>query len=390
MLIATRAWAQAGADSTSEGMFRVGPMRITPAITVSSGVDTNVFNQAVAPRSDITTTVIPRVQVTARLRRLSVELRNVTDAVHFQTYSAQGGLSTRNEVKGELPLNRLRLSLGHSFGTVNQRASIELDARVRRRETALNAGLDLRAASKTILRVNATRATTRYDDTSLLGASLSTTLDRTAESAGASLRYAISALTTVSVAGDAMRETFPLSPERDSASVRVGPAIEFLPRAVMSGRAFVGYRSFSIDSGIAPDYAGAVASIELSSVIRGETRVAVQAERDLAYSFDPFTPYYVLTGAGASVARRIAERWDAALHATHQRLDYRSRVDIAGATANRVERSDWVRVYGVGLNYRFRRDVRFGITAFHTNRHSDLEVRGFRGTRILGQFTYGS
>ena len=381
------------ADPVNAARLRVGPFGVTPSITLSTGIDTNVLAEPANPKTDLMTIASPRVGVWLRPRRVILELRNATDVIGFRQYQAQGGFNTRNEVRVDVPLNRLRLFAGHSFTTTEQRASIEIDARARRRETNLNVGADIRATSKLFVRVGATHAVMAFaDDASNLGVNLAEALNRRLDVGTAALRYQLTGATTLAFSADAARERFDLAPTRDSTSLRIAPGVEFDPRAILSGRAYVGIRRFTITSGLAPTYTGPVAAVELSSVIRGATRLGVVVNRDVAYSFDVTTPYYLLSGGGGTVSRRLGERWEFAVNAGRQNLLYRSNILLpANRTGVPAEvRRDFVNTYGGSITYLFSPTMRFGFGIDHAKRHSGLNQRGYEGTRFLAQFGYGS
>lgn len=383
--------AQVESDPVSAARIRLGPLGITPTLTLSTGVDTNVFNEADDAKQDLTTAISPRVQAWFRMRRLLVEAQNATDAIGYREYSGQGGLSTRNEVRASVPLNRLRLTVINSFASIQQRASLEIDTRVRRRDNNLTGVVDLRATPRTVLRASAARSTTGFaDEASYLGVSLAETLNRTAQTAELSIRYEATSVTTVVGSIERMQERFERSPERDSGSLRVAPGVEFQRGGLFTGRAFAGYRRFSIDSGLAADFTGPVAAVELSSTLRGDTRVGVQVSRDVAYSFEVTTPYYVLTATGVTLGRRLADRWDVTAQAARQRLGYRRRTTASvPADGSAGDRVDTVFSLGGGVNYRLSPSLRFGLNVDRSRRRSGLVQRTYDGTRILGQFTYG-
>ena len=280
--VAVRAQAS---DPVSSARLRLGPFGVTPSISVSSGVDSNVFAEDTNAKSDITTVANPRIQMWLRKRRLTLDIRNSTDITTFMEYRAQGGFNTRNDVQLDMPINRVRLLATHSFTTTEQRASVEIDARARRREMTFSGGADVRTSSKTFLRVLASRANLTFDeDASNQGVVLAQTLNRRMDVGTVALRYQLTGATTLAVSADAAREQFEFSTQRDSTSLRVVPGVEFDSRAIVSGRAYVGYRRFTITSGLAPPYTGPVALVELSSVIRAANRLSVQVSRDVAYT----------------------------------------------------------------------------------------------------------
>src|SRR6185503_18603711 len=94
--------------------------------------------------------------------------------------------------------------------------------------------------------VAARRGRTRFNgDAEFLGASLAETLDRDSSGYTATGRHRLTPLTSIAVKYDRIEDRFPLAPVRDTDSYRVMPGVEFKPRALISGFAYVGYRRFS-------------------------------------------------------------------------------------------------------------------------------------------------
>jgi hypothetical protein len=192
---------------------------------------------------------------------------------------------------------------------------------------------------------------------------------------------------------EAVRERFAGSSIRDSDSVRVTPGVEFDPRALIGGRAFVGYRRFIIRSGVAPRFTGVVASVQLASTIRGATRLAVRANRDVAYSYDVTSPYYLLTTVGASVTRRLGRNWDLGVAVGRDNLNY-ERWTIPPPTVEGAlglpPRFETVDSLGGSGGYRLGENMRFAVSYDYSRRTSTRLRRPYEGARILSQFTYGS
>src|SRR6185436_18857609 len=92
------------ANPAETARIHLGPVGLTPGITVSTGVDSNVFAEEVDPKSDMVMVVNPRVQWWFRARRLILEVRNTADAVTFMHYQSQSGFGMNNEVRVEVPL----------------------------------------------------------------------------------------------------------------------------------------------------------------------------------------------------------------------------------------------------------------------------------------------
>lgn len=393
-MLPSAAIAQSTADPVSTARLRLGPFGITPSIDLASGLDTNVFNDTVDPKEDWTTTVNPKVDVWFRIGPVRFEVRNNSNFSSFNEYTDQGGLGTRNEARLDLPLNRTSWFVAQTFVNTRERPTVEVDSRVRRRDDIVTVGTNIRASSKTTFRLNATRALQRFDDeASFGGVNLATALNRRSETGALSLRYQVATLTTLVMQAEAAREAFDSSPLRDSESVRVSPGIEFDPHALIGGRAFVGYRRFIITSGFAPRFTGVVASVELTSTIRGATRLSVQANRDVAYSYDIANAYYLLSGVGASVTHRLAQNWDVTAEVGFQDLNYERwtfPTTIPRFVSALPPRFETVELYRGGIGYRFGESMRLSLTGDHSRRTSTRVLRPYEGTRILSAFSYGS
>jgi hypothetical protein len=379
--------AQTGEPAAVPARFRLGPVGITPGISVSAGVDSNVLATESLPQDDVMMSVNPRVQTGLRMQRMTLDVRTSVSSVHYRELENQGGVNWSNDT-------RINLSLTHSVMSTQQRATYEIDARARHDETMVGAGADIRMTSRTSLRLGATRSKIEYgDDAFNLGVNLADSLNRRIDIATLALRYQLTGSTTFGLSGDAIREEFDLSPIRNSRSVRLTPGVEFDKYAIISGRAYAGYRRFTLTSGMAPTFTGPVAAVDLSSVIRGRTRLGLQLSRDVSYSYDVMTPYYLLTTGALSLSRRLGDRWEIVANGSKNILGYRSNrllaIDPEPASPGLTIRRDYVYLYGGGLNYLFNDRVRCGVTAEHIRRDSDVPTHGYRATRVLAHLDYG-
>ncbi len=92
------AWA--GQDPVPPGTISLGPVRITPALNINDmGVDNNVFNEPVDPKSDFTVTISPRADVVFRVRRLTLKYTTATDYVYFHKYRTERGTNTSSSAR---------------------------------------------------------------------------------------------------------------------------------------------------------------------------------------------------------------------------------------------------------------------------------------------------
>lgn len=390
------AWAQAP-DPFTSARVHVGPFAITPTVSLANvGVDTNVFNTWENPQSDFTATVTPAADVWMRFGPGRLNVKMAGSYLYFAKYADQRALGTTDSARVELPLLHLRPWFEGSFLTVRDRPGYEIDLRLRRAETGLGGGVDLFVSTRTTAGVSFRQTKTDYQaGETFLGTSVRDALNRSTTVGAASFRYALTPLTTVVLAVESVHERFEFSPVRDSNGFRVLPGVEFDASALITGSAHVGYRHLTMLTAGMPDYTGPVASVDLGYVLMGITRFSVQMSRDVAYSYDPAEPFYLLTGVTGSVSQSVGGPWSVEARAGVQRLSYRV-IDQALATAlglgdvqGLAGRVDTVRTYGGGIGYKLGPSTRLGFNVDYFTRRSALYSRQYRGLRAGSSVTYG-
>src|SRR5262249_25484212 len=151
-------------------------------------------------------------------------------------------------VRGEAYAHRLTLFAEENYFNTRQRPNYEIDLRSRHLENDIVGGVKVHATSKLSVEAGGRRAETRYDaDAFFNGESLQDTLNRTTTGLVGAVRDRLTPLTTFGVKFDRLHDAFPYSPERNSDSYRVMPGVEFKPKALVNGDAWIGYRSFTPD-----------------------------------------------------------------------------------------------------------------------------------------------
>src|SRR6185503_15724541 len=98
---------------------------------------------------------------------------------------------------------------------------------------------------------------------------------------------------------------FDLSPERDSDSLRITPTVTFSPGGLLNGSASIGYRRFNGRSADLPDFSGLVAVVNIGATIVGRHRLETSFARDLRYSYEDATPYYLSTGGTVTLTTQV-------------------------------------------------------------------------------------
>jgi hypothetical protein len=405
-LAPSRAWAQVSSPaptttSSTESIDEVrknyrihaGPFYVNPAILLKDlGVDTNVFNQAGEQKSDFTFTVTPQTDVAVTFaRRGLLKAMLGADVVYYATYDSERSVDPQATLRAEAYANRLTLFAEDSYLNTRQRPNYEIDVRSRHLQNDLSAGLNVRLTAKTSVEVAGRQGRTRFDgDTIYFGSSLKDALDRDTTGVAITAKHKLSALTTLAARYERIQDEFLLSPVRNTDSYRVMPGVEFKPRALISGIAYVGYRSFTPKSPTLPEYSGLVSQVGLSYTLLGSTTFGVTADRDVSYSFEQLTPYFVDNGTGVFVRRAIGGRWDVLASAARHRYVYRNLALSTAALVPLPERVDITDSFTLNLGYRMKRQTRIGFGgSYHRRTSTAATFRDYDGLRVGTTVNYG-
>jgi len=380
--------AQEVEDPYETARFRLGPIRFTPAIQITSvGHDSNVFNEADDPKSDTTAAFGPVVQLWVRPLGTRLTAKVGGQYLYFKEFDNQRAWNTANEGRWEVPLARFTPFIAGSYVNSRERQGYEIDSRARRRDDTITAGTRLRLSGKTTFVVSLRRFNAKYDEQeSFLGTDLAQALNRREQTTQVQFRYALTPLTTFVLETDVQRDRFNRTQVRDTDSVKVMPGFELNPMALISGRVFVGYRDFKPLTDTLPRYRGMVASVD-ATYVRDSTRFEARVHRDLAYSYEPTRPYYALLDFGLTVTQRITTAWELVGRGSRQQLAYRQFGSLDGAGAAQRDRGY---LYGGGIGYLLGETFRLGFDANYYTRRSDFELRrDYEGLRLFGSISYG-
>ena len=239
---------QSNDEARKNASAHFGPFYVTPAFHLKElGVDTNVFNEAGEQKSDFMFNFSPKADVwVAMARRALITTTVATDLVWYKKYDSERSVDPQASVRAEIYLQRLTLFGQGEYLNTRQRLNYEIDLRTRHVENNFEAGVEYRLTPKLSLSVSGRRADLRFDDDAVfLGTSLQETLNQDTTGFNAAIKLKLTPLTTLLVRGERFTDEFPFSPERDTDSIRVMPGVEFKPRALLNGSAFVGFRKFT-------------------------------------------------------------------------------------------------------------------------------------------------
>ncbi len=215
------------------------------------------------------------------------------------------------------------------------------------------------------------------------GRALNQELNRTLKSAELGWRQRLTALTTWITRMSRESERFEFEDARNSDSFRVSSGFELGRFALIRGSAFAGYRKLTpADGGILPGFSGVTADVDVSYTAPTQTRLGAAVERDVQYSYERATPYYVQTGWTATLTQRVTGKWDAQVSGGRDRLAYQA-INPTDA------RKDFVGRFGGGIGYAVRDQVRASFDVNSVYRSSEIPGREYGGIRAGLNVTYG-
>jgi hypothetical protein len=376
-----------------ESSGHVGPLYFTPQLHLKElGVDSNVFNAAGDQKSDFTFTVRPAADAYIPVaRRALFQVRAATDLVWYATYATERSIDPQFLGRSEVYIRRVTLFAEGEYINTRERLNYEVDARARHVENNGTAGVAVRLTPKFSVEVAGRMDEMRFDaDEEFDGVRLQRQLDRKTTGYSVSTHHRLTPLTTIVVRYEGIEDKFRFAPLRDSRSVRVMPGVEFKPRALIKGSAYIGYRRFTPSASQAlPEFSGLVGQLGLSYTLLGSTTFGVSFARDLTYSYDEVRPFFVNTWVGASVRRAVGRRFDVLVSADRYLYAYRDLLSQPVIDLVRTPRTDTTWNYAAGIGYRVGNGrIGFGVSYWERESTTRL-LRDYDNLRFGTTVTYG-
>jgi hypothetical protein len=308
------------------------------------------------------------------------------DWVYYNKFASERSANTNYRIGVDRTFNRLALKGNARHLNTRDRPGYEIDARSRRAETQYDGEATVRVMAKTNVGATGWRRRTTFDrDAVFREASLAEELDRTSSGTGVVVRHNWTPLTSLALDVTRERDRFVVAQFRDSDSTRVLGSVTFQPLALINGTASVGFRRFTPLPADVPAFRGAVTAIDLSYSLLGTTRLGIQANRDIQYSFQFDQPYYLQTGVTGSVQQQVFGPFDVLARIGTRGLAYTDRIGTVVAVSNRTDR---VNTIGIGAGYRMETDKRLGFTLDRQHRTSSVQGRSYTGFRFGLSLTY--
>ena len=371
----------------------LGPFYLTPTIFLRElGVDSNVFNAAGEQKSDFTFTIAPKVDVWVPVaRRALFQATAGSDLVWYAEYDTERSIDPQVAGRAELYLRRITLFAGGEYLNTRQRLNYEVDLRARHVEQAATGGIAVRITPKLSVETSVRRDETKFDaDAQYDGVSLQRTLNQSTTGLAVAAKHRVTPLTTIVVRYERIEDQFAFSPLRDSRSFRVMPGVEFKPRALIKGSAYVGYRKFTpTTAGVLPEFSGLVAQLGLSYNLLGSTTIGASFSRDLTYSYEELQPFFINQSYGASVRRALGRRFDVLVSADRHQYTYENLLIDATILTSQPQRQDVTWNYAGSIGYRVG-NGRVGFGVSYWERNSTLkDFRDYDNLRFGTTVTYG-
>jgi hypothetical protein len=385
--VAAPAYAQTQTPEPIESMpIHAGPVGLRPTFSITNaGGDSNVFNEAENPKDDLTATFTPRLVARVRGGRMFLSYGAATDFVYFKEFKDEESVNFGTDLRLDASLGRLQPYVSGAWASTKERLNAELDARVPRTQGMLAAGTRVLVASKTSLVVNARRFDLQFDDgTEFNGANLARNLNSRTDSVEGGVQLALTPLTTLSLTAVFQQDRFDSAPERNADTIRVAPTLQFDPTSLIRGTVAVGYRHFETRDPSLPDYSGVVVQVIAGYTLLERTKFDLDLTRDVQYSYEDLTPYYLATGGRLTVTHQLVGPMDIQAFGGRQSLGYRS------TQSSGSERTDRVETFGGGAGYRLHSLYRFGVTWELNRRLSEARDRRYERQRLYASLTYGS
>jgi hypothetical protein len=378
-------------DVRGDYHMHVGPFYVNPTVQLKEfGVDTNVFYQP-GNTSDFTVTIGPQADVAVPVaRRGLLTARLGTDFEYFARYASQRSVDPFAAVRGEVYARRVTLFVEDSFLNTRQRLNFEVDARARHLENQLSVGGAVHFTPRLSLELARGYDTITFDDNAIYaGQYLRETLNRDEDIYRATVRFKHSVLTNLGLRVEAQTDRFAFSPERNADSFRIMPGIELKPKALISGSAWLGFRSFNPKASLLPAQSGLASRLALSYTLFGATTFGVAYNRDYNFAYEVLTPYYVANDVEVSVRRALGGRFDVILNAGNHRYAFQALTGGIAQSSPILAPVDTTQDYGINLGRMMSRQTRIGFGVSHWTRRSTDATRDYNDLRVGLTTTYG-
>jgi hypothetical protein len=371
--------------------LELGPISLYPSLVLAdAGQDSNVFNDSQSPKQDYTFTTQSRALVVTRLGLNDLMFLAGSDYVWFHQYQSQRSANSTYALRFNLSASRFKPFIGALRNHTRSRPNPEIDARALRLEREALVGSNFELTQRTAITATATLNDSSYEKgATFQGANLSETLSRSGRVYSAGVRYAVTPLTTLVLAGNYGEDRFPQSHVRDSKTYSFVPVVEFSPEAAIRGSLAAGVEVFKPNDQRFAQYKGATFTSLLSwAIFSNMTSFDLRANRNVGYSYREDEPYYLITRARLNVTQKFVGPFELVGGAEREQLSYKWR---QGVTALANPHTDITNIVNGGISITMQRGFKVLLSVEKTRRHSATDATlNFGRTRFLSTVTIGS
>jgi hypothetical protein len=371
--------------------LELGPVSLYPSLVIAdAGRDSNVFDDGKSPKQDYTFTAQSRALAVTRLGLNELMFLAGSDYVWFHQYSSQRSANSTYGLRFNLSASRFKPFIGALRNSTRSRPTPEIDARVLRLEREALVGSNFKLTERTAITATATFNDSNYEKGATFhGANLSEALSRTGRAYSAGIRYTVTPLTTLVLAGDYSEDRFPKSHLRDSKTYSFVPVVEFAPEAAIRGRLAAGVEVFKPNDPRFAQYKGATFTSLLNwTIFHDMTSFDLRANRNVNSSYRDDEPYYLVTGARLNLTQKFVGPFELVAGADREQLSYRWHLGMTGLASTHTDITDTV---SGGISIAMQRGFKVLLSAEKTRRHSATDATlNFQRTRFLSTVTIGS
>jgi hypothetical protein len=367
--------------------LRLGPVDFRPRLILKDiGVDNNVFNEHTNPKTDLTLTAAPDLEIATHPGRLKLAYTTGMEFIYFRKYTSERAQNRSVGGRADLDLTWLKPFASFSSSHTSARPNSEIDVRTQHHPWTYTAGTTVKIASRTSVGFVARRTGETYDEgAEFRGEDLALALDTEISAYESSFNVELTPFTTFSLVGAKEEQRFDHAPERNADSVRVAPTLTFSPLGLITGSASFGYRHFNGLDPSLPDYSGFVSTGTVGILFYDRYKFDTTFTRDVRYSYERSLPYYIVGGIRAALSVRTSGPFDLRVLGGRESMDYRSLNGLSSPG------KDLVVVYGGGIGYRIGARARVAVDAELSHRSSERDdAREFRNRRVLALLTWGA
>lgn len=384
----------ASEPDAAPGRFHIGPFYVTPTFKIGTvGVDTNVFYTSTDRRTDGTATGGPGLNIVLPIRKalqLNVD-GNISYTYFVRTGSQRrlgGGASAGLTWEG----TRARAGVSYSSAQTFARPSYEVDDRILQRAETYQGQVESRVFGRFHLSLGGEQTRNRVlGEAVFRGSNLQKTLNATAITGRAALRYGITSKTSAQVEASRRWNEFARDPSRDGRSDEIRFGLQTSSTALLSGHAFMGLGRTHLDARPGEPQKLVTADLAITWHVSPRTRLLGSWLRERRYSaleIPGALPTVLVRTYSAGAEKELwGRRLDLRLGGSVQKLRTDSPA-VAVTEPPPPVKADTARSAHADLGYRFRSRLRVGLVAGYTERSSTFADLGIHGLLLGASVTY--